>query len=178
MAANGTSPLPGHHVVIYFAYGSNMLRERLEARVGEARRIGPAHLTGFRLSFGKRSVDGSGKCTIIVDQASSAVWGVAYELTDRQKRLMDEFEGPGYSVAPVHPAVAKVCTEAYTYIARIDSIDDALIPYSWYKELVLAGAVQAGLPSCYVACIESVPAAEDPDGARTRDNRRLIKASP
>lgn len=155
-----------------------MLRERLEARVGEARCLGPARLAGFRLSFGKRSVDGSGKCTIIVDQAGGAVWGVAYELIDRQKRLMDEFEGPGYRVAPVHPAVAGVCTEAFTYIARNDSIDDALIPYSWYKELVLAGAVQAGLPDCYVACIESVSALEDPDGARTRENRRLFIASP
>ena len=51
--------------MLYFAYGSNMLTERLKARVSSATPIGKANLSDHGLRFHKKSKDGSGKCDII-----------------------------------------------------------------------------------------------------------------
>ena len=158
----------------YFSYGSNMLRERLAARVGDTRYLGAAHLAGYRLAFSKRSADGSGKCTLIKSDRVHEVWGVVYELTDAQKLLLDGFEGTEYTVETVRPAVAKTGVEAYTYIGRQRSLDPTLCPYNWYKELVLAGALQAGLPIDHVVRIRSISSIEDRDRGRARENRGLI----
>ena len=162
----------------YFSYGSNMLSARLVARVGGVACFGPARLAGYRLSFSKRSIDGSGKCTLTEDHPSASAWGVVFDLTLEQKRLLNEFEGPGYAVESVFPVAAGRAIEAFTYIGRPGSLDGALLPYTWYKELVLTGAVQAGLPHRHIAAIESVAATEDPDQGRARSNLRLIKALP
>jgi hypothetical protein len=58
-----------------------------------------------------------------------------------------------------------------TYLATPDYIDDSLKPYSWYKDIVLAGGREHGLPPEYIAeYIQSVEGIEDPD--RTRDKKR------
>jgi len=162
--------------VYYFSYGSNMLRERLAGRVGDTGYLGAAHLSGFHLAFSKRSADGSGKCTLIKSDYAPGVWGVVFELTDDQKLLLDGFEGEGYAVAAVRPVVAELGVEAYTYIARQPSPDPALRPYTWYKELVLAGALQAGLPVDHVGRIRSVSSVEDTDCGRALENRGLLSA--
>lgn len=158
----------------YFSYGSNMLRERLAARVGDSGYLGAAHLSGYRLGFIKRSTDGSGKCTLIEREHLHGVWGVVFEMTDAQKLLLDGFEGSAYEVKTVRPVLARTPVEAYTYIGRQQSLDPYLRPYTWYKDLVLAGAVQAGLPADYVGRIRSVSAFDDRDRDRDRENRRLI----
>jgi hypothetical protein len=51
-----------------------------------------------------------------------------------------------------------------TYIADASFIDDSLQPYSWYKDFVLAGAEEHGLPAEYVESrIVAVHAIGDPD---------------
>ena len=51
--------------IVYFAQGSNMLLERLKARCPNAQPLGHAWVKQFRLSFSKKSNDGSGKATLI-----------------------------------------------------------------------------------------------------------------
>jgi gamma-glutamylcyclotransferase len=53
------------YLMKYFAYGSNMLTERLRARVGGAAALSKVCVCGYRVRFHKRSDDGSGKCNII-----------------------------------------------------------------------------------------------------------------
>lgn len=60
---------------LYFAYGSNMLTSRLLARCRSAKTVGLATCLGHRLTFEKRSIDGSGKATMLGDLAH-AVPGV------------------------------------------------------------------------------------------------------
>ena len=49
----------------YFAFGSNMLLERIKKRVPSARVLGNATLGGYALRFNKLSKDGSGKANIV-----------------------------------------------------------------------------------------------------------------
>jgi hypothetical protein len=65
-----------------------------------------------------------------------------------------------------------------TYIAAPDYIDDRLKPYGWYKQFVLAGALEHGLPSDYIAeRIESVEATDDPDKKRDKKQRETLTGS-
>ncbi len=161
--------------MIYFAYGSNMLRERLFARVGKAGQLGCAHLPGYRLTFSKRSNDGSGKCTLVSEDAGGGVWGAVFELTLKQKLALDGFEGTGYAVEDVVLSFSRKKLEAFTYVGRRYKLDHSSRPYTWYKSLVLAGAAQAGLPEHYIAAIESVSAVEDDDHGRAQVHLELVR---
>ena len=60
-----------------YAYGSNMLTERLKARCTSALPVGIAFRRGFAIAFSTRSVDGSGKATLLPQSdPASLAWGV------------------------------------------------------------------------------------------------------
>ena len=56
--------------VHYFAYGSDLLAERLVARCPSARPLGVVSVSGWRLAFQSKAFDGSGKATLIAGEAS------------------------------------------------------------------------------------------------------------
>jgi gamma-glutamylcyclotransferase len=65
----------------YFAYGSNMLTERLRSRGSSAIVVSRAMVRKYVLEFCKRSADGSGKATIVGSGKDGAlVHGVVYEI--------------------------------------------------------------------------------------------------
>ena len=63
-----------------------------------------------------------------------------------------------------------------TYVANPEYIDDNLKPHGWYKDFVLAGGREHGLPPEYIAeYIQSVEAIEDPDKARDNRQRTTLR---
>ena len=65
-----------------------------------------------------------------------------------------------------------------TYLATPDYIDDSLKPDGWYKDFVLAGGREHGLPPEYIAeYIQSVEAIEDPNKARDKKQRATLGSS-
>jgi len=151
----------------YFAYGSNMSRRRLCARTPSARVMGVATLHGHRLAFHKPgSRDGSAKCDIVED-FSATVFGVLYTVEVVDKVALDRIEGLGRGYAEKRVELVLRSGERVwgsTYVATL--VDTTLRPFGWYKRHVLEGAREAGLPAAYIAAIEAVAAAEDPDAAR------------
>jgi cation transport regulator ChaC len=154
--------------VFYFSYGSNMSTARLGHRTPSARAVAVARLQRHRLRFHKRGKDSSGKCDAeFTDDATDVVYGVVFEIAASEKLQLDEHEGlnRGYDEKRV-----LIWTEdgkeleALTYYAT--SIDPALKPYDWYKEHVVRGAREHGLPREYVESIAAVEAVTDPDGPR------------
>ncbi|MEE3214016.1 MAG: gamma-glutamylcyclotransferase family protein, partial [Pseudomonadota bacterium] len=64
----------------YFAYGSNMNLARVEARIGDTRRVLPATLEGYALRFNKASkVPGIAHANV-VPAAGERVEGALFEL--------------------------------------------------------------------------------------------------
>jgi gamma-glutamylcyclotransferase len=159
---------------LYFAYGSNMLTKRLLDRVSSAHPIATASLTGHRLTFHKPSDDGSGKCTIErTDSANDVVWGVLFEIEKGQERILDGFEGKGYSASFIE---VSDFTGVKTYVAN--RVKATLVPYHWYKDLVVAGAIQHGLPEEYITQLCAVASKDDPDRQRELDAREILNANP
>jgi hypothetical protein len=152
----------------YFAFGSNMLPERLEKRVPSARALGVATLKGYALRFNKLSKDGSSKANIVPSADPRAVvYGVLYDLDDDDRPRLDRAEGlnKGYQVRRVRVRrdSAEAEEEAFTYIAAPEAVRDHLPPFRWYKDIVIAGATRNRLPQLYVRQIEAIEALEDLD---------------
>lgn len=61
--------------VLYFAYGSNMLSERLCSRVPSARVSGRVLLEGWRFAFNKCSKDSSAKANLLESLGGGTTWG-------------------------------------------------------------------------------------------------------
>jgi gamma-glutamylcyclotransferase len=149
----------------YFAYGSNMLRERLSARCPSAKVLGRATATGYSLQFCKQSADGSGKATLVQSTKKDAiVHGVLFEIATAERADLDAAEGLGKGYA--RDDDFRVRSEdgnevrATTYIGT--RLDRSLMPYDWYRALVIAGARQHELPAEWVTAIEKVAAVRDP----------------
>ncbi len=152
-----------------------MSRRRIEERLGPCRALGAACLKGYQLKFHKRGRDGSGKCTIQhTGDTRRHVFGGLFDLSQAQARQLDGFEGSGYSRQMVILKHQDLSLNAYTYIAVAQSIDDSLMPFDWYRALVLQGARELELARSYVHKIRSLPYKVDPDPIRRRRNFHII----
>ncbi len=157
--------------MLYFAYGSNMLLERLQTRVRSAKKLGVAYLAKHTLSFHKQSVDGSGKCdAFYTGQDADGVYGVIYRIDDTERERLSLAEGKGYCLHTRFVTKQRKKWRVCVFLAESQSIRENLQPYSWYKELVLLGAIQNQLPKDYIERLKALEATEDPDRLRTETN--------
>ncbi|MDX1604973.1 MAG: gamma-glutamylcyclotransferase family protein [Candidatus Competibacterales bacterium] len=165
-------------IIHYFAYGSNLLPQRLRERVPSSRPLDTATLTGHVLRFHKCGGDGSAKCNVLhTGRAEDRVFGVVYAMLAVEQPLLDRAEGlgAGYRRAGLTVRTATRSYRTFCYIAEPDYIDEALRPYSWYRRLVLDGARHHGLPADYVAALARVRARRDPNPERHARHWRLLE---
>jgi gamma-glutamylcyclotransferase len=163
--------------VLVFAYGSNLCTQRMRSRVSTSVPVAVGYVRQRRFIFHKKSIDGSAKADAALAAASDErVWGVVYRLQRQQKRVLDNYEflGSGYDEERVDVIHETGIVRAWMYVARRNAIDSTLLPYSWYHDLIVAGAVQHRLPSHYVQYLQSFEAVVDPDDRRHSANTRLI----
>jgi len=159
--------------MLYFAYGSNLLSARLRARAPSARAVGVAALPRRELRFHKRSRDGSAKCDAVpTGRAGDAVHGAVFELDESDWPALDRAEGRGAGYERSALEIEWQGAPVEAYLAQAGFIEPALLPYSWYVELVVAGARQHGLPAEYVARLERQASMPDPD--REREARERV----
>lgn len=155
--------------ISYFAYGSNMSSQRMLQRLPGARYTSLARLAQHKLSFRKNDQGMSAKCDIeLTGSVADEVIGVLYDISLEEKQLLDQIEGLG---SGYDEKFVELRTEAgqvlfaVTYCAI--NIDENMIPYHWYKQHVLRGAIEHNLPQSYVSLIEAIPSKEDADEQRT-----------
>lgn len=152
----------------YFAYGSNMLRERLVARVSTAQAVAVGVVRDFQLNFTKVSVDHSGKGDMVASPGDE-VWGVLYEFDTEQKTALDTHEGAHYQAREVVVSTTDGDQAAWAYMAEPHRRDPSKVPYDWYLALIVAGARQGSLPEAYIQVLEAT--AFDVDGVEDRPTR-------
>jgi gamma-glutamylcyclotransferase (GGCT)/AIG2-like uncharacterized protein YtfP len=134
----------------YFAYGSNMSTPRLRERVPSCEFVTTAKLHGYQLRFHKRSIDKSSKCNALYTGVDTdIIWGTVFNIAIVDKKALDRAEGLGRgynekAVDLITPTGEQL--KAMTYCAESTAIAENLAPYTWYKDLVLNGAVEHGPP--------------------------------
>ena len=77
----------------YFAYGSNMSQARLESRVGKVVKVGVYNIEGYRLVFNAGVETRCFANLMKTGFYKDVVQGVLYEVSDRQLKQLDIFEG-------------------------------------------------------------------------------------
>ncbi len=132
-----------------------------------------ACLPEHKLVFRKKGKDGSAKCDAVPSfNSKDSVMGVVYEIHEFEKHELDNIEGRGdgyeEKAVKVHTSQGQIM-ETFTYYAT--NIDTNLKPYLWYKEHVLIGARENGLPIEYIQTIETVEAI--PDSNPDRHEREM-----
>jgi hypothetical protein len=156
--------------VVYFAYGPNMSVAQLRKHIDSCKPLGAATLSGYELRFHKRSRDKSGKCNAFASGNNNSVIGVLFSFDPVERAKLDAAEGVGSGYE--HAMVTVINEKGHrrkvlTYVATPDYIDDSLKPYGWYKDVVVAGGKEHGLPPEYIAeYIQSVEVIEDSNTKR------------
>lgn len=136
-----------------------MLSKRMFERIPEAKVEGIACLPGWKLVWDKISTDGSGKANLRREDGK-VVWGVIYLIPESKVRDLDKIEG-GYQRIDVEiQRDPQDKLAAFTYVA--EKRDGSLLPFEWYKELVIKGAQEHSLPANYIDEIKQVMAQPDP----------------
>ncbi len=142
----------------YFAYGSNLLTARLQARTPSARPVGVATLPGWQLRFHKVGSDGSGKADM-VPAPGEGVLGVLYRLRARELWRLDLAEGASYQRRCMTVCSAGRWHRCETYVAT--ETDPTLWPYDWYRSLILAGLLEHGIGGPTLHRVQETPAVSD-----------------
>ena len=159
----------------YLAYGSNLHPLRLRERQVSVELVQTVPLPNWQLGFHKVGRDGSAKCSISPSSAPNAVvWCALYHIDLASIARLDRIEGLGSGYERRHLQVDGHGT-AYTYVASRSATSQELRPFTWYRELVVAGAVYHSFPDLYVAELQATHAAEDPDRARAARHIELLR---
>lgn len=160
---------------LHFAYGSNMLTEWLRDRCPGAKPIGIAVAANQKLMFGKRSIDKSGKATLVPADGVHTP-GIVYEIAEGERQLLDAAEGFKHD-KPNDPAryrrdnnfqIQLIGSDRFitatTYLAN--KPENGLKPYDWYLALLIAGAVQHGLDPDHIKMLKRI------EFDKTNENRQ------
>jgi hypothetical protein len=158
--------------VLYFAYGANLHPLRLRTVVPSCEFVATAVLGDHGLRFHKRSRDGSAKCDAF-PEPGAAVHGAVYRLDAAERPALDRSE-EGYDGVDVTLRLAAGTCTAFTYRAQPDFVDPGLRPYDWYRDVVCLGARHRRLPQAWVAMLEAIPAAPDPNAERAARGAALL----
>jgi hypothetical protein len=148
----------------YFAYGSNMETATFHGRRGIAcLRALPARAAGWRLTLDKPPLVPIGESTAnIVPDPDAEIMGVLYEITPADWKHVELTEGVRIG------NYRRVTFRAVSLFApplEVDAVslasersDPTLRPSHRYMACVIAGALEHGLPTAWVAKLRAVPA--------------------
>lgn len=64
--------------------------------------------------------------------------------------------------------------EAMTYIAGAQHVEATCVPFDWYRDLVVTGAIEHGLPAPYIEELSQVPVMSDQNVRRAAGARKLL----
>jgi cation transport regulator ChaC len=139
----------------YFAYGSCMCPVDLKRTFGENTHdyvVGTATLKGYRLGFYRRSSFRNCGVLDVVEDPSSTVEGVLYELPWRFSNPLDareEVPSGGYRRETISVQCGdRIYANVRTYVV-VDKLPQEIAPNDWYFSVVLRGAITCGLPEQY-----------------------------
>jgi hypothetical protein len=136
------------HLMLHFAYGSNMHRAVMRKHAPAAVPIGVARLMDFRFVI---TADGYAS---VEPARAQAVHGLLWRLTPRDRVTLDGWEniaGGLYraEILPVREAVGR--RPALVYLARPRPVG---APKPGYMEIVVAAARELELPADYITSLQ------------------------
>uniref|UniRef100_A0A8C6M5A9 Gamma-glutamylcyclotransferase n=1 Tax=Nothobranchius furzeri TaxID=105023 RepID=A0A8C6M5A9_NOTFU len=145
---------------LYFAFGSNLLKERLHLANPTATFVSTGRLKDYKLNFGlwgeNVTTRWHGGVGTIEYSPGAEVWGVIWSLNNEDLANLDSQEGvkDGFYT----PLTVSVETDKGPVVCRTYQMNNfyATVASPQYKEVVCLGAVQNNLPDEYVTRLKAV----------------------
>ena len=153
-----------HGDLWYFAYGSNLSKQRMLQRTGAIPVSQQAFLRDYRLAFNTQV--GQEFYANIVPLIGGMVHGVVYSCDEPAMTALDRYEGVAqgcYRRVGVEVETAdgeRIHAEAYIAGERYVSEEGA--PSTFYLGLIISGAREHDLPEQYIHWIEAFGVPHDP----------------
>nr|DBA20848.1 TPA: hypothetical protein GDO54_017589 [Pyxicephalus adspersus] len=144
---------PGEHSFFYFAYGSNLLRERILLDNPSASFHSIALLKDFRLAFGTHKGSGNkrwhGGVATVVESQGDEVWGVVWKMDISCLDSLDIQEGVEGGI--YQPIEISVQTPDGELVCRCYQMNQCVygLTSPQYKQVLCMGAKQNDLPPQY-----------------------------
>merc|ERR1712210_350139 len=142
---------------LYFAFGSNLLRERLHISNPSAVFKAVARLPAHRLEFNYFSKRWQGAAATVVEVDDEEVWGVLWELNLEHLATLDAQEGVPtvYNRKAVTVETEAGEEEAFTYFL-VKPVEEDRRPSAVYLDVIVRGAKENGLPKEYIEKLKSI----------------------
>jgi gamma-glutamylcyclotransferase (GGCT)/AIG2-like uncharacterized protein YtfP len=151
--------------MLYFAYGSNMDCQ-MQERCRSARFVCTAKLKDHRLAFTRKSEKRGCGVSDVIPDLGHHVWGIVYEIDERDLGRLDECEG----FVPGRPREKNAYFRQERHVYRDGNNDTPLValvyfaiqqnnpprPNVNYKRLIVEGARYWHLPDAYVQELERI----------------------
>lgn len=155
-------------MVSYFAYGSNLDPEQMRSRCPDGAFRTVARLPDHALAFTRFAPRRGCGVADVVERPGADVWGVVYDLNERDLARLDAFEG--YAADRTSNAYRRVRKRVVPAAADARPVDVVTYevcdrqpghvpPDMRYLAHLLRGAEAWGLPPAYVEALHRVPLA-------------------
>lgn len=144
----------------------------MRSRCPSARFVAVATFPNHRIAFTRRSRSRNCGVADVVPEPGHDVWGVVYEINERDIAGLDRSEGfePGrthnsYTREERHVYADGDDKKALTVAVYFATKEPAApLPNAEYKRLIVDGATFWHLPSHYIAELERIEITHDPEG--------------
>ncbi|KTG31015.1 hypothetical protein cypCar_00044875 [Cyprinus carpio] len=139
---------------MYFAYGSNLLKERLQLKNPSAVFHCVGRIQDYRLNFGlpgdRTDCAWHGGVATIQESVGDEVWGVVWKIDNQNLLSLDRQEQVHEGV--YSPIEVKVEIKEEVLLCRTYKMNNLrpCPPSPQYKKVVCLGAQQNGLPQNYI----------------------------
>lgn len=143
--------------MLYFAYALNLSQAQMKRLCPASRFVKVATLDGYRFVYDGYSVPWDGAVGNIVKSEMERVWGVIFDITERDRLMLDAFEGYPRYYERLEVEVKDRdgrAERAMTYCRTGRAVGK---PHPDYEKIVLDGAKECGLPEEYVDKALRVP---------------------
>ena len=142
---------------LYAAYATNMNPDLMRQRCPHSPAVGTGWLTGWRLTFGGEDLGWEGALATIVEDPSSQVFVMLYDVTDADAEHLDQWEGADiglYDKIRLRVQTLDGAVLAWVYV--LNGYEGGL-PGASYLGLIAEAAEEAGAPDDYVADLRARP---------------------
>uniref|UniRef100_A0A674NXN6 Gamma-glutamylcyclotransferase b n=1 Tax=Takifugu rubripes TaxID=31033 RepID=A0A674NXN6_TAKRU len=147
------SNMENNHTFLYFAYGSNLLKERLQLKNPSAIVHCVARLKDYKLVFGNHKGLASdrwhGGVATIEHSPGDEVWGVVWKMNISDLESLDDQEN--VMLGAYSPVELSVKTKGQEINCRTYIMNSCVYapPSPQYLQVIVMGAQQNGLPKYY-----------------------------
>ena len=141
--------------MIYFAYGSNMDPEQMQARCPNYQVIGIGKLPNYTLAFTRWSRSWNSGVADILPERGKQVYGALYDLNLDDLKRMDKFADfpNSYVRQDIMVEYEREFLPALTYVAIRQGV---FLPSAAYLRKMIQGAEARKIPESYIQFLGSI----------------------